>query len=171
MKRFTAALLCALILISIAFTSCGKKPGKNVSVGDVNFTLPDGVEYVTQTLPESIECYYTDSNGTVYDLYKEDAETLKSLSTHSHETKYPVLIDKQNIADVSAFVFGELFSEKGVVYNGANFEIKANPTAKSIICTGRGNDGGYAALAIEKSSGEIIMIVYCESPASETKAQ
>ena len=163
MKRITAALL-ALLAVAICLCSCGKaeEPGKTVEIGDETLVFPTGVTNVTYCAPRSMECLFTGSDGTVYDLFKADRETLVKLSSASHDVKYPALEDKQDIADISASVFSELYPDKGIVYDGAELAVRTNTKAKAIICVGYASDEAYAALAIDKTSGEIFSIVYFE---------
>jgi len=163
MKQITAALL-AFLTIAFCLCSCGKaeEPGKTVEIGEETLVLPSGVTNVTYSAPKSMECLFTGSDGTVYDLFKADRETLVKLSTASHDVKYPALEDKQDIADISASVFSELYPDKGIVYDGAELAVRTNTKAKAIICIGYAKDGGYAALAIDKTTGEIFSILYFE---------
>ncbi len=163
MKRIISAFLALVtVVLCLALVSCQKEPGKTVEIGNESVTFPSGVDQVTYSLPDTIECNYTAEDGTVYNLYMSNAATLESLSEHTHEKTYPDLTDKQDIADISAAIFADLYPEKEIVYDGASLSIKACVASKSFICCGKGNDGGYAALSIEKATGKILMIVYSE---------
>ena len=163
MKRITAALL-ALLTIVFCLCSCGKaeEPGKTVEIGEETLVLPSGVTNVTYAAPKALECLFTDSEGTVHDLFKADRETLVKLSEANHDVKYPALEDKQDIADISASVFSELYPDKGIVYDSAELGVRANTKAKAIMCIGYAENEEYAILAIDKTTGEIFSIIYSE---------
>lgn len=162
MKKITALLLFLLCIFSaLSLAACNKAPsGKTVYIGEESVVFPEGVEQVTFSLPENVQCLYTAEDGREYDLYKEDRETLMSLSQSSYGTKFPNLEDKQMIADLSAGVFSELYPEKEIICDGVCLTIRTNPFARCLICRGEGNDGGFATLAIDKETGEILMITY-----------
>lgn len=166
MKKITAAFIALIITVScLSLSSCGQKPGLVVEIGDQTVTLPSGVTSVTYTAAESLECNYTDTDGTVYDLFSADRDAFEKLSQKTHETKYSALVDKQDLAYISAAIFAENFPEKGIVYDGCAIAIRANTKAKAIVCIGKGDDGGYAALAIDKATGSVISILYSEPEA------
>jgi hypothetical protein len=166
MKRITATLIAFIIILScLTLLSCDKKSGLVVEIGDQTVTMPSEVTNVSYTAAESLECNYTDDDGIVYDLFSANRDTFVKLSQKSHETKYSVLADKQELAYISAAIFAENFPDKGIVYDGCAIAIRANTTAKAIVCIGKGNDGGYAALAIDKGNGSVISILYSEPEA------
>ncbi len=151
----TLALIC--FLSAIGLSACSRE--KVITIGEETLTLPADAKKINFALPPETSCIYT-SNGTEYDLYNATLEELQLLSQHTWDTVYPGIADKQTVAELAAAVFSELFPEKEIVTNGTTLYVKLNPISKCIICTGTGNDGGYAALAINRKSGEIVMIAY-----------
>lgn len=160
MKRIIAGIVLLICLLSMTgLAACSKT--NIITVGEETLTLPPKTKKINFSLPQSVECPYS-ANGTEYDLYTATLEELKILSQNSWETKYPDLADKQIVAEIAAAIFADLYPEKEIVYDGVNITIKINPVAKCIICRAEGNDGGFATLAINRKSGEIVMIAYGE---------
>lgn len=158
MKRIIAAALAlACLLSALRLASCSKE--KIITVGDETLTLPANTKHINYSTPKTFECIYTE-NGTEYDLYSANLEELRLLSMYEWDTKYPDLEDKQTVAEISAAIFAELFPEKEIAHNEADITIKLNPVAKCLICRGEGNDGKFATLALNRKSGEIVMITY-----------
>lgn len=169
MKKILSLLL--ILTAALSISSCTRRyggenvtsdtePKQTVYVGDEYVEIPAEIKNISYGLPAGLEFVIKTANGDELDLYSATVDELEALSEKKCDKVFPSLQDKQDIANICASVFSELYPDKGVAHDGMTVTIKSNRDAKGLICHAKGADGGEACLAIDNHTGTIFMITY-----------